>query len=341
MTGTDSEQNDLEDRLRLKIGAYHDTALLHAAVTLGLPEAIDGRTLTAEALAAELGLSAGHLHRLLRGLASLDICAERPDGGFTLTSQGRSLMPGSPSRLREKVQVVVGQYWRPWAKLDETVKTGTPAFELVFGADVSDWRRDHAEAGAEFDSYLAHETLAQAPSIIPALDCSSVNLIAEIGGGYGGLLAAILQAYPGVAGILFDQPHRLEAAVPFLQSQGVAARVECISGDLLSAIPVEADLFLLNGVLQQWDDARARTVLSNLRKAMPGGAHLALVERLSPGHAADDPTAIMLDLHMMAITGGRVRSREDFARLLAEASLTLTKLVPTPSGLTVISARPA
>jgi len=341
MTRDLSEQSNLEERLRLKIAAYHDAALLHAAVTLGLPEAIEGRTLSAGALAAELGLSAGHLHRLLRGLASLGICAEHPDGRFVLTSQGQRLLPGSPSGLREKVQIVVGQYWQPWAKLGETVETGTPAFERVFGANVSDWRRDHAEAGADFDSYLAHETLAQAPAIIPALDFSSTRRVAEISGGYGGLLAAILQAHPHLAGILFDRPHRLDAALPFLQSQGVAARVERVSGDPLTAVPVEADLYLLNGVLQQWDDAKARTILSNLRKAMPEGARLAIIERLSPKRAVDDPAAVVLDLHLMAITGGRVRSGEDFAKLLTESGLTLTNLVPTPLGLTVISATPA
>jgi len=338
MTGRDSEQEGLEDRLRLKIAAYHDAALLYAAVRLGLPEAMEGRTLSAEALATELRLSVGHLHRLLRGLASLGICAERAEGRFELTPEGRCLLPGSPSRLREKVEVVVGQYWQPWAKLGETVETGTPAFELVFGANVSDWRRDHAKAGADFDSYLAHETLAYASDIISSLDLSGLQRVADIDGGYGGLLAAILQAHPHLAGILFDQPHRLEAALPFLQSQGVASRIERIGGDSLTAIPVEADLYLLNGVLQKWDDARARTILSNLRKAMSEGARLAIIERLSPERSADDPAAIMLDLHMMAITGGSLRSRDDFAKLLSDSGFTPGKALLASSGLAIVTA---
>jgi len=299
---------------------------------------MDGRTLTAEALAVELGLSPLHLRRLLRGLVSLGICAECPDGSFALTSEGECFLPGSPSRLCEKVQIVVEQYWQPWTSLAATIETGKPAFDTVFGANVFDWRRDQAEAGALFDSYLAHETLAEAPAVIAALDFSGLRSVTNIGGGYGGLLAASLQAHSHLAGILFDRPDRLEAAMPFLQSQGVAARVERIGGDLLSAIPVEADLYLLNGVLQQWDDAGARIVFSNCRKAMLEGARLAIVERLMPERAADDPAAIMLNLHMMAITGGRVRSREDFAKLLSESGLTLTKVAPTPSGLAVITA---
>ncbi len=338
MTEGLSEQNALEEQLRLKIEAYHDSALLYAAVKLRLPETMRTRAWTADALAGELGLSPPHLHRFLRGLTSLGICAEHQDGSFALTLAGQSLVPGSPSRLWQKVQIVVEQYWQPWANLVATVETGQPAFTQVFGMNVADWRRDNAEQGALFDSYLTQATLAQAPAIIAALDFSGVGTVADIGGGYGGLLAAILQAHPRLTGILFDRPHRIEAAMPFLQSQGVAARVQRIGGDPLDAVAVAADLYLLNGVLQQWDDEGAGAILRNCRAAMAEGAKLVIIERLLPERASDDPAAIMLDLHMMAITGGRARSRAEFKALLSQAGLDLAKTTPTGSGLVIIEA---
>jgi hypothetical protein len=328
--------DDFEERLGLKIAAYHDTALLHAAIALGLPERLEQRGIQADALATELGLSAPHLHRLLRGLASLGICAESPDGTFTLTAEGRSLLPGA--RLWQKVEIVVAQYWRPWADLAASVTTAKPAFEQVFGQNVADWRRDHAEAGALFDSYLAHEALAQAPGIAAVLDLAGVKSVADLGGGHGGLLAGLLQTSPDLRGILLDRPHRIEAALPFLQAQGVADRIERIGGDLLTAIPVEADLYVLSGVLQQWDDANARAILLNCRKVMGQGTRLAIVERLLPEQAADDPAAIMLDLHMMAITGGRVRGLAEFEAMLSETGFGRVEAKPMPSGLSVIVA---
>jgi predicted O-methyltransferase YrrM len=328
--------DDFEGQLALKIAAYHDAALLHAAIVLGLPERMEKRGVSADALAAELGLSAPHLRRLLRGLASLGICSEAPDGTFALTPQGQSLLPGT--RLRQKVQIVVAQYWGPWANLAASVNAAKPAFEQVFGRNVMDWRRDHAEAGALFDSYLAQEALAQAPDIVAAIDLSGIRSVADIGGGYGGLLVSLLEANPNLRGILFDRPHRIEAALPFLQAQGVADRVERIGGDLSTAIPVEADLYVLNGVLQQWDDAHARAILANCRKAMPQGARLVIFERLLPEQAVDDPAAIMLDLHMMAINGGRVRGLAEFAAMLSETGFARAKATPTPSGLSVIFA---
>jgi O-methyltransferase domain len=330
------DDEGFENRLSKQIAAYHDAALLHAAIVLGLPERMEQRGMAADALATELGLSAPHLHRLLRGLASLGICAEGPGGTFALTPHGRCLLPGA--RLRQKVQIVVAQYWRPWANLAASVTAARPAFEQLFGQNVADWRRDNAEAGALFDSYLAHEALAQAPTIAAVLDLAGVESVADLGGGDGGLLVGLLQVKQNLRGTLFDRPDRIEAALPFLEAQGVADRVERIGGDLLTAIPVEADLYVLNGVLQQHDDAHARAILANCRKTMRQGARLAIVERLLPEQTADDPAAIMLDLHMMAITGGRVRSFAEFEAMLSEAGFRAAEARPTPSGLFVIAA---
>ena len=49
----------------------------------------------------------------------------------------------------------------------------------------------------------------------------------------------------------------------------------------------------------------------------------------------------MLDLHMMVITGGQARTLQEFEQLLAEASLVLSKIYATSSGLSVIEAVPA
>jgi len=131
-----------------------------------------------------------------------------------------------------------------------------------------------------------------------------------------------------------------QAARLFLETLGIARRVTFVPGDVLAAIPVQADLYLLHGVLQQWGDDAARAILRNCRAAMPEWATLAIIERLLPARAADNPAAIMLDLHMMTITGGRARSLPEFTALLSEVGLEATKVTPTSSGLAIIEAVP-
>ena len=340
MTGDAQDTESAEERLRLQIEAYHAAALAYAAVTLGLPEAMGGQSWTAAELAERLQLSPPHLHRFLRGLVTANICEERAEARFALAPLGRALLPDSPSSLREKVSIVVGQYWRPWAELSHTLRSGGPAFGEVFGLPVAEWRRKHPEEGASFESYLAKETLASAGPILEALDLSGVKTVAEIGG-YGGLLAALLKANPGLEGFLFDLPETVAAAETFLTGAGVADRVRRVGGNPFTEIAVAADLYLLNGVLRNFDDADALALLRNCRKAMPASARLVVIERLLPDHAGNDPTAIMLDLHMMTITGGRVRAQAEIETLLVQAGLSLARLQHIEAGPTLLEAVPA
>jgi hypothetical protein len=321
-----TEKESLEDGLRRSIEAYHESALAYAAVKLGLPDRLAAGPLTAEQLAAGLGLSAHHLHRFLRGLCTIGICEEMPGGAFALAPGGRCLTSGSTSRLAEKVQIVVGQYWQPWANLVATLETGRPAFDQVFGMSVSEWRETNAAQGAPFDSYLAKETGGQLASIIAAIDLSGVSTV------------AILPARYRPDGVPFDRSYMVDMSQPYLPLLKAVKRVEFVAGDVLDEIPVEADLYLLNGVLQQWHDEQARTILRNCRKAMKESARLVIVERLMPERAMDDPAAIMLDLHMMTITGGRARTLAEFTALLSDSGLGQAQATRTTSGLAVIAA---
>jgi hypothetical protein len=325
---TTPEQNAFEDRLRRSIEAYHESALAYAAVKLGLPDRLAAGPATSGQLAAALGLSAPHLHRFLRGLCAIGICEELADGAFALAPGGHSLKSDSSSRLAEKVQIVIGQYWRPWANLVSSLQTGAPAFDEVFGMSVSEWRSVNAAQGALFDSYLAKETGGQLSSIVAAIDLSGVGTV------------AILPARYRPDGVPFDRSYIKDMSQPYLPLLKAAKRVEFIAGDVLDEIPVEADLYLLNGVLRQWGNEEARMILRNCRAAMPSGARLVIVERLMPERAADDPAAIMLDLHMMAITGGRARTLAELKALFSDAGLTPAQAKPTSSGLTLIEAVP-
>ncbi len=149
MTGKNQEQSAFEERMRLQIEAYHEAALVYAAVKLGLPDRMGsapGRPSNWPAILAR------H-HRIssasCAGSSTLGICTELPDGTFRAAPGGWSLRSDSHSRLDKKVQIVVEQYWRPWADLVSCLKTGEPAFDQIFGMSVWDWRREHAEQGVD------------------------------------------------------------------------------------------------------------------------------------------------------------------------------------------------
>ncbi|ODR94625.1 hypothetical protein AUC70_08355 [Methyloceanibacter stevinii] len=80
----ETEQREIEERLKEQIASYHEAALLFTAVTAGLPDLLKAEPRDPEALANDLGLAAGPLRRLLRGLVAMRLCEELDDGRFAL-----------------------------------------------------------------------------------------------------------------------------------------------------------------------------------------------------------------------------------------------------------------
>ena len=332
-------ETDAEARLRGQIEAYHATALAYAAVKLGLPETMGADSWTAERLAAALDLDASHLFRTLRGLATLGLC-EEGDGAFTLTDAGRALSPEAHSTLREKlldrgraILAAMGQSRGVCEDRAAGLRGNVRRARRGLAAVPSRTRR-------RVRSLSRGRNLRSKPSGRGGARPHLVNTIAEIGGGHGALLAALLLAHPDLHGILMDVPHKLAGARVYLQSDGLAGRVGLVGGDAALAVPVAADLYLLKSVLQQHEDETARAILANCRDAMPPDASLAVIERLMPETAAGDPAAVMLDLHMMAITGGRLRSLPEMTALLESAKLSVTGIGAIEGGLSLIRSVP-
>lgn len=327
-----------EQRLRHQLEAYHVCALVYTAAKLGVADRIGSGAVSAEQLAGEMALSPPHLLRFLRALSAVGICEELPDSRFALTLVGGKLRSDSSSGLAERAIIAAEQYWRPWTDLAYSLQTGRPAFDQVFGMPVWDWRKVNTAQGAMFQSWTAKACARQAEAIVEVIDLGDVRIVADIGGGSGALLAELLTAHPEMSGILFDQPQAVASARPLLRDFGVAERVQCVGGDFLAPFAVQADLYLLKSVLHDWDDREAHAILNNCRGSMSDKARIVIIEDLLPARALDDPATILLDLHMMVVTGGRERSLEEIDALLSRSGLTLLRAVPTRIGLWVIEA---
>ncbi len=112
-----------------------------------------------------------------------------------------------------------------------------------------------------------------------------------------------------------------------------------VGGDFFERVPGGGDAYLLKTVLHDWDDAEAGAILRNCRRAVgPEGRLLVLERVVAPPN--EDPEAKFFDLFMMAVTGGRERTREEFAALLAEAGFRLDAVTGTGTPIRVIEGVP-
>lgn len=150
------------------------------------------------------------------------------------------------------------------------------------------------------------------------------------------LLTAILRRNPASRGVLFDLDHVVRAARLRLD-QEIASRCEFVDGDFFSAVPAGGDVYVVKYIIHDWDDARSRAILGNVRKAIAQHGKLLLIEQFicSPNHAC---TAKINDLNMLVRTGGRNRTEKEYRDLLASSGFTARRVFPAPEGLSILEA---
>jgi len=226
-------------------------------------------------------------------------------------------------------------FWSSWGQLLESVKTGETAFRKVHGITNWEYRERHTDEGAIFDRAMTANSAASVDAIAGGYDFSHIRVLADVGGGHGVLLAAILAANPSVRGILFDQPHVLMDADAISNSSGAGDRLQMVSGDFFEQLPIQADAYMLKSVIHDWDDASAIRILRSCRAAMAEGAKLLVIEQVVLPANEPDPTKF-LDVRMLVMQGGCERTADEFRQIYAAAGLELSKIIPTRSPLSII-----
>lgn len=309
------------------VDGYLVTQLLYVAAELGVADVLASGPASAEELAAAVHADPRALNRVLRGLAAEQVLDEHPDGRFTLTSAGAVLVDGVPGSQRGAVLARGRLYYGALAGLLDAVRTGRTAFELVHGESFFDHLAARPANSAAFQASMTARSTREAAAVVAAYDFGRFRRLVDVGGGSGVLLTAILAAVPDLDGTLFDRPEVAQAST-----------VPAIGGDFFTDVPAGADAYLLSRVIHDWDDADAVQILRTCRRAMPLGAALMLVEAVLPERAVADPAAIRMDLHMLALLGGRERTEAEYAALLAVAGFALNRVVPTGAGVHVLEA---
>jgi len=311
-----------------------------AAAELGIADLLADGPKDVETLARSAECNASSLYRLLRGLATLGICAERKDGRFELTALGSHLRHDVPQSLCHWTIWWGRHRWPMWANLTESVKTGKSGRTLAPGQKLYEQLERDPETARVFHGAMVELTRLSSVEVVRAYDFAGMNRVVDVGGGYGELLAAVLGAHPRMRGVLLDLPRVIES-VSAQEREDWMQRCEFVAGDFFQAVPEEGDGYLLKSVLHNWEDARCAEILRSCMRAMPKKARLLVVERIMPARAtpsARHQTAAWGDLNMLVGPGGRERTEAEFGALLEAAGFRIRRVVPTRMIFSVIEA---
>jgi predicted O-methyltransferase YrrM len=313
----------------LVVAAEFDIAELLADGPLPVPE-----------LARRSGANPQALNRVLRALAGHEVFREVEPGVFALTPLAETLRVDAPGAVRawtrvwglpEKLQAI--------NSLSYSVRTGRPAFPHLHGTDWWSHLAAHPDQAQLFNDAMGGLARRIHAAALESCDLTDVELVVDVGGGQGHLLATILPRYPELRAILLDQPSVVVGAKAVLEAAGVADRVDLVGGDFFDSVPSGADAYLLSMILHDWDDEQCVAVLDMIRRAMAPSARIMVVESLMPESNAPHD-AKLRDVIMMALHPGRERTEAEYAALFAAAGLrhVATTALASSTGLLVARA---
>jgi len=313
---------------------------LSALAEYGIADRLAPGPRTAAELAAGAKLDADVLYRVLRFTASCGIFREDAEHRFHLTPLAEALRTEARGSIRDRLRRPWQDIlWRSYERLPDMVRTGENAFALAHGESFFDYLAVRPEMNAMFDRSMARLSSVENSVIAAAYPFGRYGWVVDVGGGQGGLLAAVLEQHPAVHGVLYDQPQVI-AAPEALAAGKFTGRWEAVAGDFFRTVPPGGDLYVLKRIVHDWDDDRALAILRNCREALRGDGRLVVVDALMQAGNEPDHNKFM-DVNIMALMSGRERTEQEFRRLFGEAGLVVERVapLPAPTTLSIIEAR--
>lgn len=301
---------------------------------LGVADHLAREPMKTEALAQSCHVHGPSLYRIMRFLASIGIFEQQDDGTFKNTASSDVLREGVTGSVRPMVRTAWQDVvWDTYKALPQALQNGDTAFEIAHERPLFEHLAVEQHLGALFDASMALMSGPENNVIAKSYPFGDATNVMDIGGGRGGLLAAVLNEHENLAGTLFDQ-EQVVAEPTYLAEENLLGRCTLLAGDFFESIPAGSDIYMLKRILHDWSDTDAIRILHSIKCAMTPDSRIAVIDAvIKPGNDADPNK--YLDVGIMTLLEGRERTAEEFETLFTEAGLQLLRIVSTPAPSTM------
>jgi len=311
---------------------------VYALAELGVADVIhQSGPMTVSDIAAAVGCLPDPLFRVMRLLAARGVFEEVEPGCFANTTASDCLRSDVPWSFRWTFLASGSD--QACTEILHVLRTGQSGYERATGHTF--WH-DLDQDRRRVDQFMAQmrcEARTTSMPLVARYDFSEAELVVDVGGGQGHVLAGALRSAPHLRGILFDQPAMTEKALDTLERAAVANRCEVVSGDFFEAVPEGGDVYILSRVLHDWDDESCLRILRSIRSSIRDDGRLLVLEMTQDG--ARLPT-LASDVLMLVVFGeGGERFAHEFVTLLEQASFEVLSISETPFPVQLIEARPS
>jgi hypothetical protein len=334
---TSDEVNSNTERMMQMIYGFTVSQIVRSFAELDIADELSRGPKTAGQIALRQSANEDGVFRLLRSGIPLGLVEIDAQSRFSTTPLLRTLEQGVSGSLNGFARSFPsGGHWLPWGKLPEAIRTGEQQIVPTLGMALWEY---FPEAPSERDAFthaLGELSTATAAQIARVIDTRSITVAADIGGGSGALVKALMAADPRLQGVVFDLPETISDASATTAQGELQGRLSFVAGDFFASVP-PADLYLLRHILHDWDDQNCHRILTNCRRAMGPGSRVAVMEMVI-AESDNAPQTFIQDLNMLVMFQAGERSLGQYETLFTDAGLRLVAvtIVRAPLGPTTI-----
>jgi SAM-dependent methyltransferase len=287
-----------------------------AATKVGIFDALDRGSLTAEEVARRCHTDAGATAKILRSLAGADLVRIAGDSYHLAPVAAKWLRSTSPRSLRDSVLFsfvemdILGH-------LEEYLRTGTAldVHRLDVAPEVLGLYHRGMCARAALS---ATEVARRTPVPKGARD------MLDIGGSHGLYSAAICRRHPRLRAVILELPAAIEHAAPLLAREGMGDRVTLRAGDVRTEdLGSETyDLVFLSQVVHHFDADTNRGLAARIARALRPSGTMVIQEVIRPAIATSGgQMAGLLDLYFALTSEGGTWAFAEMAAWQSDAGM--------------------
>ncbi len=293
--------------LETATGFWASKTLL-AAVSLDLFTVLGKKRMSAAEIETALALHPRATRDFLDALVALRFLAREGDHdsaryhntdetALYLDRNSPAWIGGLPAMMNERL-------YGYWGDLEEALRTGKPQSETkhlgepLFAA----LARDETRLKGFLEAMSAIQT-GNFHALAQHFDFSAYTRVVDVGGALGQCACILASHHPHLQLGSYDLPVVAPHAVAHIQKQGLADRVEVLSGDFLLEELPGADVITMGNILHDWNLETKKLLIAKAWEALPEGGAFIVIENLIDDARRENAFGLLMSLNMLIELG--------------------------------------
>ncbi len=314
------------DKIVEVMSGYMLSWYIFAARRLRFFERLGERPFSAKELAENVGIGERKAGIILSNLESAGLVT-RDNGAYRNSPEADHYLTGKvpDDDMRPCLRFYEEMSCPAWTRFPEAVKTDGPIFgNLEFTP----------EQQKIFTEGVESVTTPTARALAESYDFSQHRSVLDLGGGRGSYGIWILERHPGVFYTLFEWPQVAKLARERFVGHKLAGKVEIHEGDFFrDPLPGNHDCVLVANVIHLYTPEENLELLRCIRKGVPDGAKLLLVDYFTGVSSVESPITLRWSGEFMMFSGGKGGgySQQEILDLLAKTGWKYNDTLPLTS----------